>query len=410
MLLIRHGGTQAWRNFAELLASDPPRDARQATEACLPIWKLKDGPVQALFPRLLDALQHASVAPVVLDLANFLTRQGRLPDHPARPRAADLTWLLGQLIERLADLEQASQQHGVRDLQLAQLVEQSIVLAVALSHTLALLDYRPAVGKLLRLLELQHRRLRVEAAAALARLGEAVGAETLAKMAAEPLVRLRVHAYAAELGIVSQLPEQFRRPVALAESEFVVRLAEPDLFGVVASAWELVDQRQLTWPGDDQRRACYLFRYTYHLAAGDYINLAVVGPLTHALMADLTPYAPADVYAAYAGWQLAPDQLARVELDPAARGESDMVARHVTQLREAGFSSLQPLFWGKRFVEPVLVVEARRAGAAGTVIVDTHGYQWFPQGNPHHPLDADLAYAMFVGQHLLRQLNDDYPD
>jgi hypothetical protein len=409
IFLLQRTGAEGWRAFAELMATDPPSDDSSAVEAFLPLWKTAPGPFDVLFPRLLDAMQHPSVAAIVLDLANYLARQGRLPEHPAAVRATELTWLLGQLVDRLEGFEQTSREEGVRDLQVAQHVQETITLAIALCDTLSLLQRREATGKWYRILDLQHRRLRVEAAAALARLGEPAGVQALSELAAQPLVRLRVHAYAAELGILDQMPAKWRSSEALAESEMVIRLAEPDLFGLAPSSCELWDQRQLAWPGYDEPRACYLFRYVYHLTSSDYVNVALAGPVAHALMADLTDLSADDVYAVYAGWNADHRELRQVEMDATNQAEATEIARRSEVLRESGYGSIKPQFWGQFFGVRLLVATAERQSQRGTVVQFEQYADWFPEGNPIRPLRADLAYCMFVGRQLLSHFNDDYP-
>ncbi len=408
ILLLHQGGAAGWREFAELIASDPPADPQHAVEVFLPIWRHATGPVSALFPRLLDAVQHLSVAAIVLDLANYLTRQSRLPDHPARSRASDLTWLLGQLVERLESFEETSRVQGVRDLDVARHVQETITLAVSLSHTLSLLGHREAIGKLYRMLELQHRSLRVEAAAALAKLGEATGGTALTEMATEPLVRLRVQAYAEELGIQDQISPEYRTPLALAEAELVTRLAQPDLFGVAPSSWTLVDERTWVWPGYETPQACYLFRYHYAFSQGEYTNLALVRPFAHALMPDLTVFPLADVYAVYAGWQVEHEELKQIQLDPSDPVEAAEVERRVGALTQWGCESIVPMFWGMFFGTRLLVATVSRRGQPGTVVVHEAQVDWFPQGNPVRPLGPELAYCMFVGRQLLRRFNADF--
>ena len=66
-----------------------------------------------------------------------------------------------------------------------------------------------------------------EAAAALARLGDEDGKQELVALAAEPVARLRVLAYARELNLLDEVEENYRSPVAEAEAELCAWLAEP---------------------------------------------------------------------------------------------------------------------------------------------------------------------------------------
>src|SRR6185312_3349414 len=128
---------------------------------------------------------------------------------------------------------------------------------------LALIGDKSAVGKLYQALRVGHRRLRTEAAAALARLGEAQGADELAQLAAEPIARLRVLAYTDELGLKEKIDPQYTTAVARAEAELCVWLAEPTQYGVPPTSCELFDCRRQHWPGFDDPVDCFLFQFQY---------------------------------------------------------------------------------------------------------------------------------------------------
>ena len=55
------------------------------TEAVIlpPLFQRRPYAAQALFPRLLDAIEHPVLAALILDLANHVTRQRSVPRHPA---------------------------------------------------------------------------------------------------------------------------------------------------------------------------------------------------------------------------------------------------------------------------------------------------------------------------------------
>ena len=296
--------------------------------------------------------------------------------------------------------------------QVAQHVQETITLAVSLSHTLALLDYREAIGKLYRMLDLQHRRLRVEAAAALARLGEQAGVKALTEMAAEPLVRLRAHAYAAELGVLDEIPLEFRSPQALAESELVIRLAEPDLFGIAPAAWELVDHRATRLAR--VRRAADLLPVSVHLSLLGrltYTNLAVVGPFAHALMPDLTVFPLDDVYAVYAGWHVEHDELQRSRtrfVEPGSRPQE--VERLVGGAGRSRATRRSNRCSGGSFSAHGC---SSRTATRQARTRDRRGSPWAATTGFHRAIrsarsSADLAYCLFVGRQLLRRFNPDF--
>ena len=256
--------------FAELMATDPPAKAEAVVEAFAPLWRSAEAHHEALFPQLLAALQYPAVAVVVLDLANYLYQSERLPEHPLRPRAVQLIGLLGQVVERLEGWEETCRARGVPDLHSAHQVADGIALAVSLTFALSLLEEREATGKLFRMMALPHRRLRVEAAAALARWEEPTGVQQLVELAAEPVVRLRALVYAEELGLLDQIDPAFRTESARAEAELVAQLSDPQWFGVPPSHCELLEQRLTFWPGTEEPVPCFLFEYVYELPGGTF--------------------------------------------------------------------------------------------------------------------------------------------
>src|SRR6185503_9186201 len=103
---------------------------------------------------------------------------------------AELITLLGELVQTLLLLEERPDQFGDTAQELSRRVARGVALAVSLCDALALMGEQSATGKLNQALRVGHRRLRTEAAAALARLGEEAGVTELVQLAAEPVARL----------------------------------------------------------------------------------------------------------------------------------------------------------------------------------------------------------------------------
>ena len=74
--------------------------------------------------------------------------------------------LLGELTQRLKKLEESPE--AVGDAKRNTMAAESIALVISLCDALALIGDRSIVGKLFQTLELSHRRIRTEAAMALA--------------------------------------------------------------------------------------------------------------------------------------------------------------------------------------------------------------------------------------------------
>ena len=406
--LASMGSAAAIDAFAELLVADPPAGDSEIAQAFSPLFR---GTIDAglLFPKLLAAMQHSELAAPVLDLANFVARNKLLDVHPAASRRQELIALLGELSQSLARLEEHPDEAGLSPAELSQRVEQSVALAVALCDALAQIGDPAAIGKLNQALELRHRRLRTEAAAALARLGDKRGEEVLLALAAEPVARLRVLAYAKELGVYERIAPELRTPQALAEAELTVYLAEPTQFGVPPSACELFDHRRQFWPGYNDPVDCYLLRFTYSVATDhgelSFSNIGIAGPVTHAFLADLGDLPPDDIYAAYAGWQAEHEEIREYDVARLSRSEKLEVERLVRRLHDAGYTEIEPQFMGYFFGDKALAAAASREGTAGVAVADFQTINFFPKRHSRRPLSARESYCIYKGRKLLRSFN-----
>ena len=395
--------------LANLLVEDPPREEEDVLLALTPLFQNPKLPASALFPRLLDALPNPLLAAGVIDLANFSLRQKLVQQHPAAGISGKLIDLLGQLVGTLGKLtEQApSEQHSMAEI--GRQVAQCVSLAVSLCDALALIGDQAAVGKLHQAMDLGHRRLRTEGAAALARLGESYGQEELVKLAAEPVARLRVLAYAKELGLEDKVAPEFRTPEARAEAELTVWLAEPTQFGLPPTKCELFDQRKQFWPGFRESVECFLFRFTYELtvedAARTYSNIGIAGPLAHAFTADLADLSPDDIYAAFAGWHAQHEDIREYDVARLSKSEQMEVVRLERRLHDAGYREIQALQMGYFFGEKGLIAQASRENVPGIAIADFTDISFFPIRNVRKALGPREAYSIYKGRKLLKTFN-----
>jgi hypothetical protein len=391
--------------LANLLAEDPPADATVVATLLSPFFQRRNYDPNLLFPRLLDGLVHPSAAATVLDLANFVTREELTPRHPAADRVGTLASLLGGIVGRLGGLESATAGADMSAAALAGQVQEGIALAVSLCDALAQIGDNSVVGKLYQTLDLSHRRVRAEAAHALARLGEQPGADTLVALAAEPVVRLRVLAYAEELGILDKIEAAYRTEQARAEAELALWLAQPSQLGYSPTSCELIDTRLIYWPGYDEPIQCSLFRFTYQFVDRGLSNIGLTGPLVHAFAADLLDLPPDDLYAAFAGWQAEHAEIYEIELDRLDEVQRSEVFRLERRLRDEGYEAVEPLKLGHFFGAKVLVARVLRQGQPGAAVVGPDQAYWLPQSASRRPLGPDEAYWIYKGRRLLRAFN-----
>jgi hypothetical protein len=404
-LLTGAGDAAALSVFAELLVTDPPQPADEAWAAFVPLFQGRDYPPQAVFPRLLDALGDASIATMVLDLANYLTRQGRVAKHPAADGAERLATLLGGIVNRLARLEERPREFASSPAELNAIVTVSVGLVVALAAALALIGDVQVTGKLHQALPLGHRRVRVEVAYALAMLGDETGLDVLASLAAEPVVRSRALAGLDELGRLDRAAEEHRTPRARAEGDLAAKLALPTAFGTAPRAMELVDVTRSFWPGYDEPVDCYLFRYEYQWGDRLLSGIGIASPLTHALEADLADLPPADIYAAYAGYGAEHPEISELAADELPAEQAAAWQTRRDELLAHGYQEVELVTYGRFFDERHFVATARRGGQLGALVDDGQSLEWYPMSGTARSLGPREAYLIHKGRKLLRAFN-----
>jgi hypothetical protein len=383
-----------------MMVTDPPGEANDVILSFVPLFQNKTYPPEALFPRLLDALHDATLATVVLDLANHLTRSGRVTGHPAATRIDRLSLLLGGVVARLAKLEERPDEFARSPAELNQIVSDSTGLIIALTNALALIGDPRVTGKLHQTLELSHRRIRTEAASALAALGDERGTEVLVGMAAEPVVRLRALATLDELGQLDKVPVQHRSAEARAEAELAVRLTLPTYFGAPPQSLELVDACRQPWPGYEEPVDCYLFRYEYRVGDRLIEGIGMAGPVVHAFRADLADLPPSEIYAAYAGWGAKHEEIQ--ETDDLNDGEQAAWAARRQELIQMGYEAPQIVTVGRFFGQTHYVAASGRQGQPGILVDDGLNVEWFSSTGAARSVGPDEAYYIVKGHKLLR--------
>ena len=405
LLLTQSASPADLRCFAQLMAFDPPGSSAAAAAAFSPLFRRKKIDVSALFPTILEGISHVQIAAPILDLANFVTRHDLVDRHPAHDRKTTLIDLLGKIVGRLGrlgdDVCESSESWSTR----REMVNDGLALCVSLCDALALIGDSAAIGKLNQAIELEHRRVRVEAAAALARLGEKRGTEELVKLAAEPVARLRVLAYTEELDIVQDVADQYKTEIARSEAELACFLAKPTQFGIAPTHFELIDQREQYWPGYDAPVVCFLFRYTYSLPNSSWSNIGISGPLTHSWNSDMENLSFDDIYAAYAGWQAEHEDIYQIDIHDLHPQQRRHVERLKNRLADEGHDEIRDESLGFFFGEQVLLATACNDGIRGSVVVDQQNVYWYPHASHSRYLTPSDVFAIYKGRKMLRMFN-----
>ncbi len=396
---------EALELFLELMLADPPEKSEHADQAFIPLFRRKDERAASLYPRLLDAVQHPQIATAVLDLANYLVRERVMTAHPGRQRWSALAELLGGVVQHLDNLERHPNQYAKSPEELSQKVGQSVSLAIALCDALGWIGEPKTVGRLRQALELSHRRIKTEAAAALARLGEDDGVEALAELVAQPASRPQAIAYLTELGLEEKIEPQYLTPSARAEGEFAAWLASRAQFGIPPHRLEVVDHREQFWPGFREPVTCSLVRYEYNFPGGRITGIGIAEPVIHAFQVDLEDLPPDDIYAMYAGWSAEHPSIRETpadHLDDEARARMDDIAGHLANL---GYAQIRAVKLGEFFGQQIPVYVARYQDQVGVAMVEGGRVHWVPAGNSRHPIGPHEAYHMLKGRKLMEAFN-----
>lgn len=408
--LAVEGSEEALQIWTDLICDDPPEHRVGIVLAFAPLMQADFEPSPWMLSQLLHhGTSHSQIAPAIFDLFNYYYRHQNVEDHPAVERINELTDLLGLLSGQLGKIEDGKFPEGLGVSEINQLVSDSVALIVALCDTFAQLEHEPAIGKLNQALELRHRRVQTEAAAALARLNDESGKKVLIQLAEQPVARLRVLAYAEELGFKNEISLEFQGEIAMAESHLAIWLAEPAQMGLAPSRLKFMESRELYWPSYEHPVHCYLFEY--HYGSGDQMhqNIGISGPLTHAFAADLQHLELDEIYAAFAGWQTIHNEIYHISLHRAQQTFPNEWRRLISNLDAEAFDEHQPVMAASFFGELLLIANATNNGKKGTAIVESNLSSWFSEGNAEAPIDSTMAYTIWRGKQLLANFNDNEP-
>ncbi|MDB2687279.1 HEAT repeat domain-containing protein [Mariniblastus sp.] len=406
-LLATIGTEESLRQWSDMVCGNPPYHRLGMVLVFAPLMQPGFEPPEWLLDQLLnDATTHSQTAPAVYDLLNYYYRHRKVDVHPAAPRADALVGLLSQLIQQLGKIESGNLPANATPDSINQLISDSVALIVAICDSLALLQHKESITVLADALGLRHRRVQTEAAAALARLGIEQGKTALIALAKEPVARLRVLAYADELGFRDEISLELQGEISLAESHLAIWLAEPGQMGLAPSKTQLVETREMYWPGYEHPVQCFLFEYFYGLGESAHSNIAICGPMTHAFAADLKHLSPDELYAAFAGWQTVHQEIFQIAPERAETAYPNDWRRLVGDLHAEAYDEAEIKMAASFFGQLLLIAEATNEGKPGTAIIDTGSKSWFAAGNPEAPIDWSLAYAMWRGQQMLNSFNE----
>lgn len=404
-LLVLSRSEQALRIAMQRIRQQPPQDSIAAAQVLSPLMQSDDWPVAAVFPALLEAIEHPAIAAPALDVANYLTRKQRVAVHPAADQVAMLNTLLAAVTRRLEQFEADPRTLGDDIATVQARLSEAVSLAVSLCDAVGLIGQPQSIPRLTAAMQLKHRRVQTEAAGALARMGDEAGTEHLLALVSEPSARLRVIAYADELGLSERIDDSHRSPAATAEAELALWLSQPGQMGVPPTSVETIDQRQLYWPSYERPIDCFLVRFHYDMGTRTYSNVGITGPTVFALANDVADLPMDDIYAIYAGWHAEHEDIFAIAAERLNRTQQRIVADLASHVERSGYRSPQVELFGLFLGEQAAVFTATRDDKPCRVISDGLETMHIPIASRSRPLDAGDLWNLYKGRKLLRTFN-----
>ncbi|WP_146520495.1 HEAT repeat domain-containing protein [Stieleria varia] len=404
-LLAIMRSAESLKALVAILIQRPPQDWMNAGLVLSPLMQRNDWPIEAFFPECLACLPHPSLAASLLDLANYLTRSGRVDGHLAADHLETLNHLLGSVATRLGHFEENPRTLGNDVEEVQKRLSEAVALAVSLCDAVALIGDESSIGKLNQAVGLRHRRVQCEAAGALAKLGDEEGRKRLIELAGDPAARLRAIAYADELGWGDEIDESNRSDAATAEAELALWLTQPHQMGVPPTHVEFIETRRLMWPSFNDPVDVHLVRFEYSMGANVYSNIGMTGPSVYTMSCDLADMPVDDIYAIYAGWQAEhPDifTVAADSLNEAQHRVMDVFGQHLQHL---GYESIRPELLGLFLDERAGVFRGEREGTQCIIVTDGLETIDQPTAGRLRPLTASDAFHLYKGRKMLRTFN-----
>jgi hypothetical protein len=340
--MLLSGQSSSVRLAVDLLVDSPPSDWKDSAQALSILmqatnWKLAD-----VFPRLLDSNQPSVLAPA-LDLANNMARKHGVSPHPAAERFESLLTVFGAVTLQLQSLEEDPRKFSDNVQVIQHILFDAVSLLVAMCDFFAQMGDPRSIGKLNQALVLKHRRLKLEAAYALAKLGESRAVDLIVELLQDDSSRARALAYLHELSADDRIDPQWTTSLAKAKSDLAIWLSQPEQFAIPPSRIVLVEQRTLQWPGFEAPQECFLLQFDYGSADEKYSNVGFSGPFAHAMSLDMKSFSNDTIFAMYLANDIEDPQESRIAWNSLPDTQKNSHGHALRDLEEKGFLEIKPL-------------------------------------------------------------------
>jgi hypothetical protein len=399
--------------LARELKESPCQSSPVVSIGLQPLMAPHPWPASTFFDLLGSSLLEPAQTVGLIELANQQVRLNPSTMHPLATQRETLRRLLGQVVGRLGVMEQDPGHYGKTIEEIQKMLDESVALVVALCDLVALMRDEEAVGKLRQAMTLRHRRIQVEAASALSRLGHEEGTAHLASLAKEPSERMRVISYATRDGGLEAIDPEYRTAEAEAESLMSLWLAARHNLGMPPEHLEVIFSDQLFWPGYQEPQNCYLVFFRHAVPGGLIQNIGIVGPAVHCLPNSLIGLDAVDQLAAYAGWHVSHAEIWDCPWSEAASEIRSELQLLLDQLEKLHPDRIDPQWVGSLLGKPSLAARWSEGDRLGIVATDAEilwsvPIQMAPEDRTQ-PIDFQTALWILRGRTLLSHFNPDFP-
>jgi hypothetical protein len=248
--------------------------------------------------------------------------------------------------------------------------------------------------------------VQLEAAWAAARLGRRAGVSLLAQYCLDISHSESACRYLKELELEHAIPKSALEPEFQARSAFASWLAHPNELAKSPDEVDVVETRELLWPGEDQPKQFWLLRYRLIDKSGfekHQSGIGLVGSMTWCFFSDdFERRPPEDCYAIHCAWEMEGlDLIEQIEVSKQAE-----YAHLLSKLSGEGYQNCKVVRVAeispklKQSNRLVTLVEAMVANEPGWVAVGSGRLSWYPAKQ----FRADQTTSGILRIHLGRQL------
>ena len=369
LILTRDADSLA--EFLRLSLVDPPKEEADVALAYAPLFQIEPRFVAPLFPELLGNLDQPATFGVLLDLSNWLTKNGFLAEHPAAPRATQLGKTLAAVAHSLCRVEeQLTRGEVMLHLDFQRIAGQSIGWLISIASSLAMIGDKSQVGKLRQGLLVPDRGVRVSVAKALATLGEEEGFEVLADLSRDPVAREAALGSLEYLRALERVPREFRSGKARAEGRIHAKLEQDPRLRGKPRQLRLLDRRRLFWPAENSKVRCSLFRFRCQSAEGRFEGVAFAGPSVDFLGTRGRRWSSKDLYAAFAGRVMEHEEILETPISRLSNEDLTTWRSVRESLRRKGYRRPRLVCLATTFETLAWVAKAKFQGRLGVVITE----------------------------------------